>query len=260
VTPEFVTCLKDSMWISGDTVINGHQYKIIEYFDNYSIKSKKIIREDTVQGKVWFYGGNYLPYSPEEYLVMDLSLNVGDIFFLSRTYPDASIFDVNYPLEVDSIYFVNGMKYLRLNYYFDATSNEKFTFMEGIGTNVGFDFGVSTNKFLMRQIKDDVINFQITNPYYSDLCTNNWAELEMIDKEYLNIFPNPASSILNIYGENINNLFYTIRDISGRSIVFKQRLINNQIDISCLNNGVYFIEFLSIKNNNNKNILKFVKQ
>lgn len=56
----------------------------------------------------------------------------------------------------------------------------------------------------------------------------------------LNIYPNPSQSLLNIDGIDVENVRYRILDNTGRTII-KSELDSNQIDISTLANGLYFL-------------------
>ncbi|MEM8889241.1 MAG: LamG-like jellyroll fold domain-containing protein [Bacteroidota bacterium] len=56
----------------------------------------------------------------------------------------------------------------------------------------------------------------------------------------LNIYPNPSQSLLNIDGIDVENVRYRILDNTGRTVI-KSELDSNQIDISTLANGLYFL-------------------
>ncbi len=64
------------------------------------------------------------------------------------------------------------------------------------------------------------------------------------------IYPNPASNVLLINKEIPANSFFEIFDLYGKSIQ-NGIISNNKIDISLLNNGVYFLKI-------NQNFFKFV--
>lgn len=59
---------------------------------------------------------------------------------------------------------------------------------------------------------------------------------EVDTAEPINLFPNPASSILNISGEVKHLMVY---DITGRILIKKYN--TNMVDVSCLCNGLYII-------------------
>jgi len=65
------------------------------------------IREDTVSGKIW-----YTPPEKdksEEYLIMDLTLEVGDIF-------DLPVFNTTIPIEVVNVFYLDQRKHIEFDY------------------------------------------------------------------------------------------------------------------------------------------------
>lgn len=77
------------------------------------------------------------------------------------------------------------------------------------------------------------------------------------DKENLSIYPNPAKSILNIngYGKTISQV--RIFDLTGKTVLLKQSLTQNNINVRELTEGIYFVE---IKTGETIEIIKFLKQ
>ena len=65
----------------------------------------------------------------------------------------------------------------------------------------------------------------------------------------LTIFPNPTTGFLNIEieGGNINQFSYTLLDSVGKML--GENRLNNQLDISHLQNGIYFIKVRNDKTN-----------
>jgi len=75
----------------------------------------------------------------------------------------------------------------------------------------------------------------------------------------IQIYPNPAENILNIYTANIQNkeLEISIYDVNGRVLLSSKFLGNKAtIDVSPLESGIYFIR---IKNKLPYNNVKFIK-
>lgn len=70
------------------------------------------------------------------------------------------------------------------------------------------------------------------------------------------IFPNPASKYLNVTGIN-GNRNITITNSSGKTVIQKQLLPGNAIDVSKLVPGLYYI---IVSDGNNRITSKFVKQ
>ncbi len=126
-----------------DTVnINGHRY-----YRFYS-EHWEYLREDTATGRIY----RYSPDDEEEILTCDMSLSVGDTFWMP--------FDKSYyydsrpvPIVVDTIYFVNGLKTIQFRTIYECGSmwsddptpcptlfgvevhHHPIIFVEGIGPN-----------------------------------------------------------------------------------------------------------------------------
>ena len=73
----------------------------------------------------------------------------------------------------------------------------------------------------------------------------------------IQLYPNPAQNELTISGAETSRI--TVIDITGKTLIDKAVNGNrNTIDISQLNNGIYFLQ--ATDNNGNKKTLKFVKK
>ncbi|MEO1216161.1 MAG: LamG-like jellyroll fold domain-containing protein [Bacteroidota bacterium] len=72
----------------------------------------------------------------------------------------------------------------------------------------------------------------------------------------LNIYPNPSQSLINIDGIDVENLRYRIIDNTGRTIL-QSEMDKNQIDISTLANGLYFLSLDLPGENIVQRIVKF---
>ena len=98
--------------------------------------------------------------------------------------------------------------------------------------------------------RNDVIYYQYQNnrnpfidhPEYVDAI---WGDLSSINSDKymdISVFPNPASDILKVSGQNIENTNYTIFSVMGTPVIqgyLKNTM--NKIDIKQLQNGVYFL-------------------
>jgi Secretion system C-terminal sorting domain len=74
----------------------------------------------------------------------------------------------------------------------------------------------------------------------------------------LNIYPNPANSELKISNAFNGNVFYEIKDLSGKTIASDQlNTISKTIDIRALSEGMYILE---LKSNDKILTKKFVKR
>ncbi|GEM_PF-6173906 len=80
-----------------------------------------------------------------------------------------------------------------------------------------------------------------------------------LDQDDITVFPNPASSKINIKGSTISNYDnIALHDSFGREIQLKYPIVNNSVNISYLKNGIYFVVFKKDKEIKVvKKILKF---
>ncbi|MFG6686464.1 T9SS type A sorting domain-containing protein [Mariniflexile sp. HNIBRBA6329] len=118
-----------------------------------------------------------------------------------------------------------------------ANTWESFTYNKGITQPF--------NKILFRiRIKgaammgDKVAIDNITSNFtYSTLGIN---DLEAKDINTMSLYPNPAKTLLNIKSlQNIASI--SVYDITGKQVLTSNKITNNQLNISNLNNGVYLV-------------------
>jgi photosystem II stability/assembly factor-like uncharacterized protein len=109
-----------------------------------------------------------------------------------------------------------------------------------------------TFRWRVQAIKDDKYGI------FSDIFkfkTGTQASVREAKSNELNIYPNPAKDYINLDIINNKNFnYYTINNVSGKNIIFKSKF-KEKINISNLNNGVYF---LILENNNEKIYKKFI--
>lgn len=88
-------------------------------------------------------------------------------------------------------------------------------------------------------------------------CTN-YASVNDFDLEAISLYPNPTSNSLTIKGIDLSNYTITIHSSLGQ-LFEGGTIVNNQIDVNELPQGVYFV---TISEQNNKTIkhLKFIKE
>lgn len=77
------------------------------------------------------------------------------------------------------------------------------------------------------------------------ILNNRTAEI----KSNLNVFPNPASNILQVRLNDSKNSPYTARllDISGKLVSSFSFVSEHQLDVSGISNGIYFVQVMSEK-------------
>jgi len=95
----------------------------------------------------------------------------------------------------------------------------------------------------------NMVDFNSTNCYSTGISEG------IVDEKEVNIYPNPSKHTLFITGLTQNSKC-SIFDLSGKQLINKQ-IVNNQIDISQLINGIYI---LRISDKNGITMKKFVKQ
>lgn len=85
------------------------------------------------------------------------------------------------------------------------------------------------------------------------------ANVNLLDKKSVRVYPNPAKDLLNI--SNVNSKSnYIVRNLLG-SLLFSGTVTQStQLDISHLSNGVYFIEISDYNNEMTKKVVKFIKE
>ncbi|MCO5267818.1 MAG: T9SS type A sorting domain-containing protein [Brumimicrobium sp.] len=240
LTPEFINCQIDSIVYINDTNINGNQYHVLNNFSDFN-NHTNFIREDTTNGRLWFFA-SIPPYNGnvnEETLIMDLSLNLGDAFPIPiRSIQNEQIIDT-FNVVVDSIFYQNNKKHIRFGNLINDFTHEHLTFIEGIGTNFGFDYTYNTkNKTLVKHVKSDSLN------YFQDftgLCTT--VGLESLEDHNINIYPNPTSeqmlNISNIYNSDV--IHYYITSIKGEMLISGKFRTHAQVDVTLLSRGIYFL-------------------
>lgn len=83
----------------------------------------------------------------------------------------------------------------------------------------------------------------------SEGCVDFIGGFEELNKNQIEIYPNPANHILQIAAENMQKGTFKIFALDGKLLKNYQSLtIPNQLDITDLGNGIYFYQFISPNN------------
>jgi hypothetical protein len=225
--------ISSTITATSDTTIDSNTYKRISGLGGY-------LREDTVQGKVWFYDS----LLSKVYLVMDMSLALGETSYI-YTFNNDSI-----PITVDSVYFIGGLKHIRFNESLNMCGySEKIKFIEGSGPNISFNYqgtfnGMPPISYMLCHFKDGLK--VIGNYLFYDTCFVYLVGLPE-NKPNINsikIFPNPASDFIYLNIEDFDNktAVVSLYNILGL-LVKKQVLTNYQniIDIGNLQDDLYLV-------------------
>lgn len=243
---------------NGDTIINGTTYNKVTIANStmpYSwitiagyvpfgpsrycfayrndIPNKKVYRLDSVSGS----NGN----PSVEKLWYDFNLNVGD------SLDSDGIIKVS---SVDSTLVCNEYhKTFLFDFLYGGPVTPKF--IEGIGCDENFLDPDLTHEFRL-----DVFFYYQTSFY----CTPTSIDEINRSTSQLEVFPNPTENTLQINFTDGNSFLlqnYSILDCLGR-VVFSGSISDNNIDVSMLSKGLYFLKIEDKENNILQS--KFVKQ
>lgn len=138
---------------------------------------------------------------------------------------------------------------------FESPANDLiYTFSNGSNIIASITNGVITIEAPANWFGKDTILVKITDPQglaifqKIEFIVNSTVGYNEVGKEALSVYPNPFNSLLNI---NVNGIV-TIIDINGK-IIKTESVINNKIDFSTIENGLYFIKY-------NSQTIKILKQ
>lgn len=175
-----------------------------------------------------------------------------------------STFDTNgnNTTEIQSEYANNTWNYLRKN---NTSYNNSVNFSDIAWLAVNPVYSINTPKHQITGSIDQEftnnkwINYSSSTYYYKAFSPNSSAlEIELIAS---NIYPNPTTGIINITtSKNLEAIH--VFDISGKmvhsqTIATKQN--NVELNLSSLNNGIYFIHALSENGESNCNKIVITK-
>lgn len=168
----------------------------------------------------------------------------GEDFFLLTIYAE------NYDqTEMDSVEF-----YLADFRFADSTMDYIVDEWNTIDlTGVGFD--VATVRFDFAS--SDTNSWGIKTPAYiaiDNVSTQSVSGLSTKLADNFSMYPNPAVDVINVNGGNGT---IELRNALGQSILSKNHISNTQIDVSDLQQGVYFI---TLTDDNGTRTKQFVKQ
>jgi hypothetical protein len=262
-----------------DTIIDSLTYKIVQQSDDLNPTNCDFgyVREDTATRKVWFKDNLGNP----EYVLYDFSLQTGDtisLFFNTSGIYTSGMYTVDsiLPFQIES--GMSRMYYLRNhNIQFSAT----LFWVEGVGClmNAFYPYCVNSNvgspmfwpcRYYPVESFEYMTCFDHQTKVYFDSCKyvsalSNFCfmvtdscnyynicgsiEENTLDVE-VNIFPAPASDVVNfqIEAPNTTHLTIIITDALGRAVkVMDQTTVNGNIptliqqDISNLSAGTYYV-------------------
>jgi len=227
-----------------DTVVDGLVYKKIEYskvfwYNGYSEvrDSEKdfYLREDTVAGKLWCR----FPNEEEEFLVVDLSLSIGDTIML-RNYTNPYL-NLELKYVVQDTATTDNRRTLVLEC---REMNERISFIEGVGCTNLFDYTrypVMIASYLVCCFKDGSLVYHDSriNAREEQDCVIHDVGIEENEASLtITVFPNPCTDKVWIDGEDIQSA--SLLDIRGK-VLLSTIDTHHPLDISSLPQGVYLL-------------------
>ena len=226
-----------------DTIINDQTYQIGNIPGLIDTYSPTYVREDTLNGKIY----TYYPRCNEEYLICDLSLNVGDTFKLQRCRQNSMEFDGC--IVVDSVVNLEEKKVIYFeDFTFDGVPY-KICFIEGVGATFGptsyrYEYTGNLEMNILLCVHKDEELIYIRNPESSYGCDYQYgSNIEEHSINKLNLYPNPTHSTFQIKGiDNFQNAIVSIYNTYGQ-LVMQEQVFNKDdiIHIENLINGVYIV-------------------
>jgi len=225
--------------VIGDAMIDGKEYKKI---GGYSIIDfYGYLREDQSHTKAWYRNNQ----DTAEYLVMDLSLNIGDSMYIGGNWNSKPGY-----YHVDSIYEIDDKRHLRFDKqipYFNGI--DTFTMIEGVVSNMGFRFQDEAyknnfNPYLLCSYKN-------TEQIFGGNLCHFIAGIEPLERKVLivSLFPNPASDFLYISFEEGFTGNIEIFTLDGKKVLTKRIIheISKRIDLNRLKIGTYVVKIIGDK-------------
>lgn len=180
--------------------------------------------------------------------------NFGDTPFSGLIY-----FDV----KVDSLFgtapFLARIDSVYANLSSFASDSIEAIYQVPITTATGFKVGGNGNTVVIwpRAKNTAIPNDSIVVSVYVKESQVGIRELSLSNKK-INIYPNPTTTILNFWGENITEIKrYKLFDFTGKEI--REEEFNKTINVSSLQNGLYTIILLD-HSNKILSIKKVIKQ
>ena len=275
------------LWNRSDTIsFNQQTYYFIpnRYGWDHYYDVNFYIREDTVTGRIY----RYVPEFDLEELICDMSLALGDTFYMPYFINYYGALDYQkIPIVADSIWFENGKKMIRFSksYLFpsldpwDAIPRfisykiQNVVFVEGVGPNFtpfgwhdGHDDcpgGNSSNwwgfyPILLCAHKDEEL------VYMADERAGCWqsppAKIDDKERILFRLYPNPVKNSLTLQFEDgiaLNGMLY-ITNMYG-CVVHSQQVndARMRVNVRSLSAGSYIATYFV---NGKKSSVKFVKQ
>lgn len=231
----------DSIFTIKDTVISGENYKEVRARGAYS-DSVYFFREDTLQGKLYVRQNG----DTAENLVMNLSLTLGDSFFVdtdeNASAPGSWL--------VDSIYNDSLGKHIELIHQHEqSVTISRLSFIEGVGSSAGILYPHSHSlsiPTLLCAWKDGNQIFADSN--FNGECRVNWSSTEdkLGNESKITLYPNPVREEAYIeFSQDFDlsqNIEMRMFDVTGQLVnMQKLNAAKTRIPRNNLPSGLYLI-------------------
>lgn len=248
-------------FVEKDTIVNGLSYKKI-ISEPWVPFAGALMREDTLQGKVWYKGLVALsqvnnPRDTAELLAFDYSLMPGDSFDVScnhlNTSPGSTRMEV-----VDSVRYINGRKHIYFGVTVFGRYSEKLVFIEGETANVGPNWKYWYNllgQYLLCVHKDGQ-KTDYVNQSQNGQCVLNYSTIqEQSAATPISLAPNPFWQSLQLEGNWQQFERVQVFTLLGR-LVYENTLNDNILDLSQLPKGSYLLQLSNSEELYSKIIIK----
>ncbi len=199
----------------------------------------------------------------DRYIIMDLSLNVGDTFTMKDEYSQPR------NIIVDSVYYEDGKKHIRFDdvigfsSYASVEITLKRCFIEGVGPTWGFCPKEEGTTFFVCKHEGENLFYSYPDTTLFVNCSFNsnyfGNDVNLIEKNSLLIWPNPTTNIFNvILPEKVRYLaIYSITGILCFSTNFDADMSRTfSFDMSNCSKGIYLLRVITEDTQETKKIIK----
>ncbi len=262
--PNFIETITTVYGFQGDTIIDGKSWNKI-FTTTDSLFTNNLEYRGLVQSE-----NNYVFYLDTAYnldTLYNFNLEVGDSVFYKFDLVDTERQAWIKVYKIDSIE-INNQFYKRM-YFTEPEIPTAFEMMhecwiEGIGSIRGVLFPnrphmvhgeFPTDLFTTCTFSNNQARYK--NPTVTHCYINHRLDLDEKNLSKFSVYPNPFQAKISISGLENENYEVTIFDNVGKTIL-AQNLTSNEIDLSALKAGIYFMT-IQTQGKNYAETLKIVK-
>ena len=240
-------CNRAAYTLEGDTLIDGITYRAVNRYWSQAggFDRPFTLRADSTHAKLYARAHDFFTNNLEEHLVMNLDLEVGDLFehgTLTSTRPDGLF-------RVDSITIVDGRKVLTLSelgpfsFSYYGSAPNVLRFIEGIGpSHLSQDFWCSAFQDSTLIYTADVFgsdSFGCGSP----VCETDDTPTREIPSLPFSLSPNPATTELTIELSEADVVSLQLFRMDGKQVLAQWGLTDRQhrLSVADLGPGVYLL-------------------